>query len=643
VVAPLNQLLTKGTVWFWKKQQRDAFQEAKLLLINSPALVHFNPNETTYLQCDASSYGLGVVLSHKLDGQDRPIAFASKTLTTAQKKYSQLDKEALAIIFGLSRFHQYLYGRKFVIITDHKPLLGLFGEKKSLPTHAAARIQRWAIILSAYNYSLQFRRTDLHSNCDGLSRLPMDSYFKDEPVVPVLFLQEVEDTAITAADIANQTSRDTLLSKVKECVLYGTWPSDASKRFTEFYKRKDELTVEQDCLVWGTRVIIPTSLQKAVKKELHEGHPGSNRMKSLARSYVWWPGMNQELESVSKSCPDCCRQRGDPNKAQLHPWEFPTTPWSRVHIDYAGPYQGNCYLVVVDAHSKWPEVIQTRCTTSTSTIVALREIFCRFGLPETIVSDNGTQFISEEFETFLKKNGMKHRCSAPYHPATNGQAERFVQVLKNHLNKVGTNRDALNRLLFAYRNTPHATTGVAPSQLMFKRKLRTRLELLKPSLEKTVAEKQEKSIEYGGRRNEAFIEGEDVWFRTYNRCGDRWAPGSLTSTNERNYEVQNNEGKTTRRHMDQLVHRQPVTLVDWQPTVSVPEQIDQQTPAFINPRSPVTTQTEVQTRITTKSPPPIVSTSPNQDTMATHQPTQQRRYPERVHVQPNRLTFGKKV
>ncbi len=178
-------------------------------------------------------------------------------------------------------------------------------------------------------------------------------------------------------------------------------------------------------------------------------------------------------------------QASKPAVAPLHPWVWPNSPWKRIHIDYAGPFLNKMFLVVVDAHSKWPEVIQMSSTTSQNTTEALQALFARYGLPEQIVSDNGAQFTSQEFSDFVQANGIKHIRSAPYHPSTNDQAERFVQTFKRAM-KAGERegrslKTRLAQFLLSYRSTPHATTNVSPSKLFLQRKIRTRFDLLKPS------------------------------------------------------------------------------------------------------------------------------------------------------------------
>ena len=212
-----------------------------------------------------------------------------------------------------------------------------------------------------------------------------------------------------------------------------------------------------------------------------------------------------------------------PTKAPLHPWEWATTPWQRIHIDYAGPFQNSMFLVVVDAHSKWPEVVPVSSTTSSSTIDVLRDLFARFGIPEQIVSNNGTQFVSEEFQAFVRSNGIRHLTSAPYHPATNGLAERAVQTFKQALRSMHQSskpvKEKLAKFLIAYRNTPHSTTGVSPAQLLLGRPLRTRLDLVKPNLNRKMVNQQHqqsfRAANEKGRQCRQLGIGDSVMSRDY--------------------------------------------------------------------------------------------------------------------------------
>jgi len=158
-------------------------------------------------------------------------------------------------------------------------------------------------------------------------------------------------------------------------------------------------------------VVVPSPGREQVLQELHETHPGIAKMKSLARSYVWWPNISADLEAKVRACGDCQACRPTPALAPLHPWEWPQRPWSRLHLDYAGSFLGKMFLVLVDAHLKLLDVVQLSAATST---MKLRTIFATHGLLERIITDNGTVFASDEFETFLHANGIAHTRTAPY-------------------------------------------------------------------------------------------------------------------------------------------------------------------------------------------------------------------------------------
>ncbi|XP_060754227.1 uncharacterized protein K02A2.6-like [Neoarius graeffei] len=231
-------------------------------------------------------------------------------------------------------------------------------------------------------------------------------------------------------------------------------------------------------------------------EELHEAHPGALRMKAVARAYMWWPGLDVALEDLVKSCTACQQIRNAPPVAPMCPWEWPGKPWTRLHIDYAGPFLGEMFLVLVDSHSKWLEVFPVKSATSTATVDHLRDVFSTHGLPHTVVSDNASVFTSSEFEEFLKVNGVRHLTFAPYHPSSNGLVERAVQTLKKSLKKMarGTLRARLARFLATYRFTPHATTGLSPEEMLFGWRVCTRWDLLRPDVQAKVLRGQEMMV-----------------------------------------------------------------------------------------------------------------------------------------------------
>ncbi|XP_054745773.1 uncharacterized protein K02A2.6-like [Anastrepha obliqua] len=217
---------------------------------------------------------------------------------------------------------------------------------------------------------------------------------------------------------------------------------------------------------------------------MHRGHPGIQYTKAIGRNYVYWSNIDADIENMVKTCPNCIAAAKMPTKTSLHPWPKPSGPWERLHIDYAGPIDSYYYLVVIDAFSKCPEVIRTKSITTALTIFSLNEIFARFGLPKKIVSDNGTQFTSHQFQQFVAEHGIQHIRSSPYHPMSNGQAERFVDTFKRALKKLngeGVSAQNLIVLLQVYRSTPNKQNEEkkSPAEVLLGRQIRLKLDLLK--------------------------------------------------------------------------------------------------------------------------------------------------------------------
>ena len=199
-----------------------------------------------------------------------------------------------------------------------------------------------------------------------------------------------------------------------------------------FHRKKNELTLHDGCLLWGKRIIIPQKLQSRLLEELHVGHVGVCRMKALARSYIWRPGLDKAIEETAAHCEPCKVTAAMPKSVVRHPWQLPNAPWERVHIDH-GKWNNQHFLVLVGAFSKWPEVKAVSSTTSKNTINILGDIFSTYGFPQMLVSDNGPQFMSDEFWNFLCQHHILYHKSPLYHPATNGLAENMVKSVKTHL------------------------------------------------------------------------------------------------------------------------------------------------------------------------------------------------------------------
>ena len=290
---------------------------------------------------------MGAVLSHVFKDGEHPIAFASQTLTKTERNYGQIEKEALALFFGVKRFHKYIYGHRFTLVTDHKPLLSILGPTAEVPPIAAACMQRWRIFLSAYQYDVEYKRSKDHSNADGLSRLPVPPQADMEDGNEVFRVSFTDSLPVTAAEIASETAKDPLLSKVYYYTMKGWLQQTFSEEMRPFYQRKEQLATDQGCLLWGMRVIVPAKLQSRLLKELYFTHPGVVKMKLLARSYMWWYKIDQDIEEMVRACENCAAQRNLLPKAPLHSWPWANHPMQRIHIDYA-EIEGYQVLVIID-------------------------------------------------------------------------------------------------------------------------------------------------------------------------------------------------------------------------------------------------------------------------------------------------------
>ena len=560
LLEPLNLLLRKDQKWFWGQDQINAFQKSKEILTSDSVLVHFDPKYPIIVTADASPYGVGAILSLKIGKDERPVCYVSKTLNPAEKNYCQLEREGLALVFAIKRFHYYIYGQKFTLVTDHKPILSLFSLEKSISVQASGRIIRWSLMLQSYKFTLIHKSGKYLGNADALSRLPLE---RDDSVVPipsewVHLVNFLNETPITAELIQSETKKCQILSNVIKFLNTG-WPNDLQPEFTPFKSRNDELSIQSGCLLWGNRVVIPNTLHRQILEELHVSHPGITRMKQLARSYVWFPNMDSEIENFVKNCSSCRENSPLPKKSPLHPWEWPQNAWHRLHIDHA-QINDWYFLIIIDAYSKWVEVYPSKNITSKCTISFLRQTFARFGLPVQVVSDNGPSLVSNEFEEFMRMNSIRHITVAPYHPSSNGLAENFVKTFKNSMSKSkgGEIQEKIDKFLFRYRITPHSTTGKSPTELLLKRKVRTVFDLLSPDeITRNVVQKRQEAQKRNHDpkipRSTTFPNNADVMVKNYAR-GPKWIPGKMKEkTGPLSYKCSIlDDTVTVRRHHDQL-------------------------------------------------------------------------------------------
>ncbi|XP_062708968.1 uncharacterized protein K02A2.6-like [Aedes albopictus] len=546
---PLNSLLKEKMPFAWNESCEKAFKWIKAEMQSDRVLAHYDSSVPLVLATDASPYGVGAVLSHIYpDGTERPIQYASQTLNTTQQNYTQIDKEAYAIIFGVRKFYQYLFGRKFTLVTDNKPVVQIFSPNKGLPTMSALRMQHYAVFLESFDFDIRYRTSKDHGNADGMSRLPIGDSGNRKQVeeIDIVQINQIETLPVTVQELEEYTVQD---KNVKE-LIQGLRSGRAVDGCYRFGVNQNDFTMQGSCLMRGIRVYIPPPLRGRVLDELHSGHFGVSRMKSLARSYCWWENIDRAIEDLAKNCVDCARTRADPPKVAVHCWERPVEPFQRVHADFAGPFLGLYFLIMVDAHSKWPEVKVVPDITTETTIRTMREFFANFGLPSVLVTDRGTQFTSEHFQRFLKNNGIIHKMGAPYHPATNGQAERYVQTFKDKLKALNCPRSevhaALQKILMTYRVTVHPATGQSPSMMVFGRQIKSRVDLMVPKI----------GVQNSPRGEDTTVRSFSVNDRVAARdflSNERWRFGVVAERiGKLHYMVELDDGRMWKRHIDQL-------------------------------------------------------------------------------------------
>ena len=508
---PLRELLVKQNDWVWGDPQIQAFQDIQQALTSSPVLSLFDPNRETVVSADASSHGLGAVLLHKQpDGE---------------KRYAQIEKEALAFTWGCERFSDYLLGLTFHIQTDHKPLVPLFSSKNldELPI----RVQRFRLRMMRFDFTISHVPGKSLLVADALSRAP-----STDPVDSDILLQ-LETSAYVNSVVQNLPASTRQLERIKQhqeedevcrqvaAYCQSGWPSKQaiSGAVRLYHPVATELSVENGLLMRGNRIVIPAALRLEMLDKLHTGHQGISKCRERARQSIWWPGLSKQLEELVKCCSECCQaqnQRSEP----LIPTSLPELPWQKVATDLL-EWRKHTYMLIVDYYSRFIKIAQLKHTTAEEVIVHTKSIFARHGVPEIVVSDNGPQYSSEAYAKFAQEFQFEHITSSPHYPQSNGESERAVKTVKSLLKKEGDPYLAL----MSYRATP-LQNRFSPSELLMSRRLRTTVpmtqELLRPQVpdSKSLRERdgrlktrQQRNFDHhhGVRELTPLIPGQTVW------------------------------------------------------------------------------------------------------------------------------------
>ncbi|VEN53985.1 unnamed protein product [Callosobruchus maculatus] len=390
---------------------------------------------------------------------------------------------------------------------------------------SASTIVRWNVMLSAYQYQIEYRKGSQLHEADMLSRLPLKDITEIDSSINSFNLSE--ELPISYKDIAKVSSKDAVLMKVIDYVKSG-WPSHVASELKPYYVKRNELSCEQNCLLKGTKVVIPEALRTQILELMHEDHIGIVRTKMLARSTLWWPNVNSDIENMINGC-QVCQQSQNNQERFLMSWPKTENVFSRIHIDFFHA-ENKIFLLIVDSKSKWVDIHHIGKGTSIEpTIEKLKSTFSVMGLPDMIVSDNGPPFNSAEFTKFCHVNGIEVIKTPPYHPQSNGCAERHVQNVKDALNKYLLSKSTLKieqrtvNFLFSYRNTP-TSCWMSPNEIIFKVKPKTRLDLLKPKKGGQVDIKESEEF----IRPPMFVVGEKVFVGKLGPyCKEKWKVGEI--------------------------------------------------------------------------------------------------------------------
>lgn len=528
----LYNLLNKGVQFKWSIECKHVFEKCKTLIVNNNILEIYDPKKEIIISTDASPYGVGAVMSHIINGEEKPIMFISSTLSPAEKNYSQVHREGLAIMFAVKKFHKYLYGQPFTIYTDSSVIKEIFSPNSTNSAVAAARLQRWAVHLSMYEYQIKHRSANKMTHADALSRLPLPNEFTEIKNVSINFLNVTNELPLDLKQISDSLKQDKILSQVYQYALEG-WPKIVDEKYDIYFRKRNCLSTEDNCLFYYSRVVIPDKNKNLILRSLHESHMGVVRMKMLARSYVWWYKCDLDIENYVKNC-DVCQQTQTPRRIRTQSsWQETKYPFERIHIDFFD-FAGKKFLLVVDAHTKFCDIKIMNSTIAEIVIKKLLEIFEVFGFPKQLVSDNGPPFQSFKFNQFCKLNGIEILKSPPYHPESNGLAERAVKTVKTVFKKycLSTERalsmeQRIHKFLLYYRNTPTTVNGRTPSSLMFAFKPRIVLDLLKKKNSKDIKFKPREKSQANFEKIPLYKVGEEVLYLNHFKDIVKWIPAKI--------------------------------------------------------------------------------------------------------------------
>ena len=604
LTQPIRTLLDKRVEFVWTFEHDEAIDKIKTVLSSDQVLAFYDINNNITLSCDASKDGLGSCILQ----DNRPISYASRSLTKCQKQYAQIEKELLAIVFGCERFHQYLYGKEVLVQTDHKPLINML--KKPLHT-TPARIQRLLIRLQRYNLKLTYVPGKFMYIADCLSRAfcttnlsESDKNLESEAELMIhSVVENVNCSKQMMHKIKAETANDDALKLVKYYIMNGSWPkyvNDCGEPAKLYWSMRDELSLYQEIVLYNDRIVIPRSLRTELLHRIHEGHQGREKCKSLARRVIYWKGMSADIDNFVNRCEACLSQRNAPPREPILRRELPNRAWEVVAVDIFS-YGGIKYQIITDYFSKWPEICRMpRDPTSHSVIEHLKTTFSRFGIASVIYSDGDSLYNSQEFRKFCLNYECDHKFSSSRYAQSNGFAERSVQTVKNTIKKCIVDGTDLNIAILNYRNTPLGQGLSSPAVLLFSRNLRTKIPCVEKFLvnktdletKKLLQNRQNVADKYYNRttRNVRpdFKSGDLVVYR--DKLAEKiWQQGQIVkAVAPRSYQVVNSNGNIVRRTSRMLLPDKTRTTMSVIPEDHMPQSSRfPGTPSLVKVKDPV--------------------------------------------------------
>lgn len=556
ITSSLRDLTKIENEFNWLDIHEKSLNELKHLLTSAPILSFFDPSKNVEIETDASKDGLGACLLQ--DGH--PIAFASRSLSSAEKKYAQIEKEMLAIVFSIQKFHFFVYGLDVKVNTDHKPLEAIFCKDLASIT---PRLQRMRLRLLNYKLSVSYKPGKYLFIADTLSRaFLLDTGLKSDrefDYVIHCINKYLPMSETRKCQFKNALSNDKDLQLViKYCE--NTWPEQKKKvplNIWKYFHLRDKLFVSDSLLFLDNKIVVPQELRKEMLKLLHEGHFGIEKTKSRARQIFYWPRMTYDIESFIKDCRICETYAKRYQKETLMLYPISSRPWERIGLDIF-TFNNQSFLIAFDSFSNWLEVLPIKDKSAKSVILVLRRVFSTHGSPDCVISDN-VPFNSCEFKSFAREWNFEVVTRSPNYPRSNGLAERGVGIAKNIIKKSEGKSDGLDIALLQYRNSPLKYIDYSPAQLLMSRNCKTKLpsnnEFLKPKLCQNVYEKlQERQNCYKKYYNRQAKDLKPICpnadINVYNHVKKKWEPGQVICEHStpRSYLIKDSENNVVRRN-----------------------------------------------------------------------------------------------